>query len=120
MVSELDRCRPWIEGALAYSGGTHEWEDVVEGVRSGLMQLWPAPRGCLVTEIVRYPRRRVVNVFLAGGEMDQLLDMDGDLVRWARAQGCSAVALTGRKGWERALRPLGWMPQHVTVVKEIG
>jgi len=27
-VNELERCRPWIEAALEYSGGTHEFEDV--------------------------------------------------------------------------------------------
>ena len=33
--SELNRCRPWIEAALEYSGGTHYFEDIVEGIVSG-------------------------------------------------------------------------------------
>ena len=54
-VNELERCRPWIEAALEYSGGTHEFEDVAKGIIEGRMQLWPSPRGCIVTEIVVYP-----------------------------------------------------------------
>ena len=74
-VNELERCRPWIEAALEYSGGTHNFEDVAKGILEGNMQLWPTPRGCIVTEIVVYPRKKVLNVFLGGGELDQLLDM---------------------------------------------
>ena len=31
---ELNRCRPWIEAALSYSGGTHLYEDIVEGIEN--------------------------------------------------------------------------------------
>ena len=72
VVNELERCRPWIEAALQYTGGTHEFEDIVDGIRSSRMQLWPSKRGCIVTEIVIYPRKKVLNLFLAGGELDQI------------------------------------------------
>ena len=42
MKEELERCKPWIEAALEYSGGTHDWIDVCEGIYKGTMQLWPA------------------------------------------------------------------------------
>ena len=59
----IERCRPWIEAALEYSGGTHTFEDISEGIQDGRMQLWPATRGCIVTEIVVYPRKKYLNVF---------------------------------------------------------
>ena len=43
------------------------------------MQLWQGPRGCIVTEIVVYPRKKVLNLFLAGGELDQIVDMNDDI-----------------------------------------
>ena len=82
-VDELERCRPWIEDALKYCGGTHHFDDIAAGVYAGRMQLWPAPRGCIVTEIVVYPRKRVLNLFLAGGELDQIVDMNNDITAWA-------------------------------------
>ena len=75
MDNELDRCKTWIEAALEYSGGTHDFEDVVQGITLGTMQLWPTPKGCIVTEIVIYPKKKVLNVFLGGGELEQIMDM---------------------------------------------
>jgi hypothetical protein len=117
-INELERCRPWIEAALEYSGGTHNFDDVAEGLASGKMQLWPAPKGCIVTEIVVYPRKKVLNVFLGGGELDQLLDMHEDVIAWSKAQGCVALTITGRYGWKKPLTKHGWKPLHASYVKE--
>jgi hypothetical protein len=117
-ISELERCRPWIEDALKYCNGTHSYEDVVQSISKGMMQLWPAPRGCMVTEIVIYPRKKVLNIFLAGGELDQLLDMNSDMNAWAKEQGCTGGSLTGRVGWKKVLEPMGWKLAHSHFVKE--
>ena len=118
-VNELERCRPWIEAALQYSGGTHSFEDVAKGILEGNMQLWPSPRGCIVTEIVIYPRKKVLNVFLGGGELDQLLDMHNDVTDWAKSYGCEALTITGRFGWKKPLKAHGWKPLHASFQKEI-
>ena len=118
-IDELARCRPWIEAALEYSGGTHNFDDVVSGLAEGKMQLWPAPKGCIVTEIEVYPRKKVLNVFLGAGELDQLMDMHKDVIAWSKAQGCVAVTITGRYGWKKPLTKHGWKPLHASYVKEI-
>ena len=118
-IDELTRCRTWIEAALEYSGGTHSFDDVAEALASGKMQLWPAPKGCIVTEIVVYPRKKVLNVFLGAGELDQLMDMHKDVIAWSKAQGCVAVTITGRHGWKKPLTKHGWKPLHASYVKEI-
>lgn len=117
-IDELERCRPWIEAALEYSGGTHNFDDVEAGLALGKMQLWPAPKGCIVTEIVVYPRKKVLNIFLAGGELDQILDMDNDVKNWAKQHGCTAATMSGRMGWKKPLAPLDWKLQHVSFLKE--
>ena len=118
-IDELARCRAWIEAALEYSGDTHSFDDVAEALASGKMQLWPAPKGCIVTEIVVYPRKKVLNVFLGAGELDQLMDMHKDVIAWSKAQGCEAVTITGRYGWKKPLTKHGWKPLHASYVKEI-
>jgi hypothetical protein len=104
----LEHCRKWIEDALEYSGGTHDFQDVADGILSGRMQLWPAEKGCAVTEIVEFPKKRTLNVFLAGGEMDTIVDMLKSAETWGKAQGCSAMTVAGRKGWKRVLAPHGF------------
>ncbi|MEY4863801.1 MAG: hypothetical protein RLZ51_1896 [Pseudomonadota bacterium] len=117
-AAELLRCRPWIEDALEYSGGTHAFEDVVQGIVEGRMQLWPAARGCAVTEIVLYPRKSVLHVFLAGGEMDQIIDMIDSAVEWSKGQGCTSMTIAGRHGWARVLGKYGYRPVMTVLEKE--
>jgi len=119
VVDEFKRCQKWIEDALEYSGGTHETIDVFHGIIEGRMQLWPAPEGCLVTEIIKYPRKTVLHIFLAGGKLEQLTDMHSDVVGWGKQQGCTALTLAGRRGWEKALKNFGWKPILTTLSKEI-
>lgn len=111
--------REWIEAALEHSNGTHTFEDIVKGISEGRMQLWPAERGVMVTEIVVYPRRKMLNIFLAGGDLDQLLDMGDDMRAWAKAQGCDGAMLTGRKGWARVMKNHGWREKWITMTTEI-
>ena len=68
MTEELIRCRHWIQLALEKGGDTHDFVDIVDGVISGHMQLWSGERGCCVTEILVYPNKKILHVFLAGGE----------------------------------------------------
>ena len=116
---ELERCREWIESALAFSGGTHEFSDIVEGIHSLRYQFWAAERGCAVTEIIVYPRKRVLHVFLAGGEMDQILDMESSAAEFARQQNCHGMSLAGRKGWSKVLKDYGWNEAFTTLSKEL-
>lgn len=116
---ELERCKDWIEAALEYSGGTHEWSDIVEGIHSLRYQFWPAEKGCAVTEIILFPRKKIFHVFLAGGEMDQIVDMNDSAAQFAKAQGCDGMSIAGRKGWSRVLKNEGWTESFTTLAKEL-
>jgi hypothetical protein len=116
---ELERCKDWIEAALEYSGGTHEWSDIVEGIHSLRYQFWPAERGCAVTEIILFPKKKIFHVFLAGGEMDQIVDMNDSAAQFAKAQGCDGMSIAGRKGWSRVLKNEGWTESFTTLAKEL-
>lgn len=117
-MNELERCRPWIEAALEYSNGHHEFEDIVDGIVKGNLQLWPGPDGCMVTELIQYPRKKMLNIFLAGGTLEQMHDMANDMRAWAKAQGCDGAMLSGRRGWVREMRKHGWKELWTTVVLE--
>jgi hypothetical protein len=118
MDKELDRCKPWIEAALKRSGGLNTWDFVVEKIGSGHMQLWPYPKGCIVTEIVVYPNTKALNVFLAGGELDEILHMTENVKEWAKLEGCSFASFNGRFGWQKHLEKIGWKPRSITMHME--
>ena len=86
------------------------------------MQLWLGANGCAVTEIVVYPNKKVLHVFLAGGDqgqgIEQITDMHDDAMAWGKAQGCDGMTVTGRRGWKKILQPKGWTEQFTTLLKE--
>ena len=118
-LDEFVRCAPWLQGALDAGGNTHTLRDVFAAVCEGRMQFWPAPNGCAVTEIVVYPQNKVLHVFLAGGEMQQIVDMDSSAAEFARANGCDGLSICGRRGWARVLKNNGWKETMTTLVKEL-
>jgi len=119
VLDEIVRCKPWLEAALERSNGTHTLADVVQSVAEGKMQFWPAPRGCAVTEIVSYPGKKVLHIFLAGGDLDQIVDMDSSAVEFAKMNGCTGVTIAGRKGWARVLKDKGYQETYTVLGKDI-
>ena len=108
-----------IERALKHAGGSHTFTDVVDAVRAGKLFFWPGEYSCLVTEFVQYPQQRLLHVFLAAGDLDEIKSMEPSLRTFAESVKCSAISLTGRRGWVRALADLGFKEAHTIVVKKI-
>jgi len=76
---------------------------------SGQAQLWVGETAAMVTQCVDEPAGRSLHVWLAGGDLAEILRLKPGVEAWGRAQGCSRVTLNGRKGWARVLRPLGFV-----------
>ena len=122
ITEELMRGKVWIESALKKGGETHDFKDIVDGVLSGHMQLWMGANGCAVTEVIVYPNKKVLHVFLAGGDkgygIKQITDMHDDAMAWGKLQGCDGMTVAGRKGWKKVLESRGWSEQFTTLLKE--
>jgi len=119
LFDQLAACRGWIEDALEYAGGAHTFDDIARGVLDGRFRLWIKPTGCAVTEIQTFPRKKVCNIFLAGGDMQTIKDLQAPCEEYARMMSCSGLVLTGRKGWVRALASEGWAESHTTLKREL-
>lgn len=76
--------------------------------------------GALVTEILDYPKKRVLSLaFLGGIDMPRWADCIKDLELWAKDAGCHQVEIPGRHGWERVFRALGYRPITYTCAREL-
>ena len=112
--------KPYVDAALVYAGGTHEFSDVEAMVEAGTAQFWPGVHSCIVTQIDYQPRRRVLNIFLAGGNLAEIEAMTPLVLRYGYDQGCTAATFTGRKGWERTfLGRTGWSMEMVMFAKAL-
>lgn len=115
----LEDYRKQIDAALGYAGGTHTFEDVAALVKSGEVQAWYAPQSVLITELVEYPRLKMCNVFLAGGDLKEIEAMTPDVERWAIAQGCTRAQLIGRRGWSKTfLTRTGWVLSPLEILQK--
>lgn len=103
-----------LEKALDLAGRTHEISDVVEAIRAGRMQCFSSDKAFVVTEIASYPRKKHMNVFLAVGELADVMSLQPQIAAFAREHGCKALVMSGRRGWSSVLPHHGWSPVGVT------
>lgn len=120
-VFALARYKRHIEAALAYAGDTHRYDDVLELIAAGNVQCFPGPASVVITEICSYPRRKTLNIWLAGGNLREIEAMEPMILEWGRAQGCDTATFTGRRGWARTFltRKAGWSEALVMFAKDL-
>lgn len=119
-LEHLVRLRQHVEAALEYSGGTHNFDDIVEMVQENKLQVWPASESIVLTEIIIYPRLKNLHYFLAGGDLIELSRMRPMIESWGKSLGCTRVTLAGRKGWARTfLQDEGYRPQWSVMAKDL-
>ena len=119
------RARPLLEEALRHCGGTHELEDVLKAIAEGRLQLWLGERSAGVSEILTFPRKRVLNLFLAGGDLGEMKTLRAGVEAFARGHACQGVMFSGRltdaarraSGWSRAWP--AYAATHISLCKEI-
>ena len=118
--SEWLRCRHWIEAALPYARGTHTIEDIEDGIERGQFVFWSGRKCAVITEILNYPRKRVLHYFLLGGDLKELIGfMEPRISAWAKTQGCVGVSGAGRAGFERVFARSGFEPAWRVIYKDI-
>jgi len=99
----------WLLGllgeALEHCHGTHSLEDVRQALQEGKLQLWVGERSIAVTERLHYPRKDVVNIFLAGGDLEEMRACLPGIEAYARGVGASAMMMSWREkrksGWAK-------------------
>jgi len=104
MEDHWQRCRRYIEDALEYAGGSHTIEDVWQSIQEGKALFFPLDKSAIVTEIVDYPQKAMCRIWLAGGDLDELMQAEVALSAWAKTQGCDGMEIIGRRGWSRQLK----------------
>lgn len=112
-------CRDGLLRAIERTNGTHTEDDVLFMLFQGKLRLLRHGESGLVVEIMESPRMKILHVFLAGGKMDEILEMEKKLPALAKSLGCVRVTLAGRCGWERALKEHGWGEKIIYLQKDL-
>jgi hypothetical protein len=113
-VSEWERAKHHIAPAL--DGWT--LEAVESEIEQGRARLWTTENSAAVTQLHEYPAGRVLRLWLAGGDLDELRGLHDSIAeRYAREQGCVRIEIEGRPGWERVFQ--GYRKTRVILTKEV-
>lgn len=107
-----------IEEAMRSQGDTLDFNYVLECLENGRMQSFSEGDSLLITEIQNYPKKKVLHVVAAVGEMDEILKMEPRFEEFARRMGCSMITASGRSGWSRVATE-GWNTLYTTYGKDI-
>lgn len=119
LFDELVRCRAWIEAALKHFNGTHNFDDIVKCVMTCEFQFWPLPNAVVLTEIQTYPRKRVLHVMAAGGDIREILSHEAVLEQFALDNKCTSLTCSGRRGWLRVVKKDGLLPASYTTERTL-
>lgn len=124
LAAEIDRCQPWIQAALERSCAdgrpTHSFLCVRQMILSNEAQLWSTENGCCVTILSTFPLRTIMQVWLLGGDFEEVFETHADNVeRYARNNNCDVLFVTGRRGWVRRLEPHGYTEMGAVVARKL-
>lgn len=116
--NEFARCAPWLLAAIEYNGGEISLADVYDGIASGTYLLIPGRACAIVLEPIAHPSgKRVMNFFLAGGDLKELQRLEQRICAMARQDGFDSAAIFGRRGWLKRLN--GYAEKAVYMEKKL-
>jgi len=114
------RSKPFLVDALAYAG-LHSIDDLLEEVEEGSALFYPVQDGAAVFKLAEYPQKRVLIVWVYGGDMASNIEGVLEAAEFhARELDCTEITIGGRRGWERVLKPYGFAHRGVVLTKDIG
>ena len=114
---------PLIERALQHAEGELVPDDIKKHLDKNDLRLWIALEGketiaAMVTEIIQYPRKKIVRVItLAGKNMDMWYDFLPMIEGYAIRNGCSSLEAWSRKGMARKLKD--WKHSYDIITKDL-
>ena len=115
-MSLLESVAPYLEAALRRSGEGLTLDRVAEEVSAG--RVWLIHSGHAAVAL--RPNGADLHVWLAGGELSEIMDMEIEVSRSAREIGFKRMTVSGgRNGWARVLKSRGWTAEGNDLVKEL-
>ena len=108
-----------IAAALLKAGDLLTIADLRTLATKGRVQWWGDETVAIGTELMVYPRRNVLNCFMAAGDIAGVLALQDRVTDFARQMQCSHMVAHGQPGWGRVGRAYGWRPHSVQFVREV-
>lgn len=118
MNNAYARHRDEIAGMLDERFYPLSWVD--QQVASGAIRTMVNDGGFIGFEVKEYPSgAREAHGMFAVGDLDAILELIDQVEAYARSQGFIALTIASREGWAKVLKPRGFEPHQLTIMKEL-
>lgn len=105
--------------ALREGGGTHTLQDLLDEIKAGTKQSFAYGSTWAITQVLDFPRKRVLELFMVVGVGCELAILEEQIVKFAKEVGADFIRTQGRKGWKHRAKEMGWKHSHNIFIKEI-
>ena len=96
---------PLLIEALHTGADLFSPEEMYQKIKDGDASLWlsNSKQSAAVTTWTQSSAGPILNLWLAGGKLDELRDMLISAEQWGKQRGAVRAMIAGRKGWEKVL-----------------
>lgn len=115
---------PVLQRAVDDADGRWTVEQLLDDVARCEVMVWVVTdedheiKGVFTTRIIQSRVKWLLIEDLAGEDLSEWInEAHAKVEAWARELGVEQILIEGRRGWERTLKPLGYMPTRTTCVK---
>jgi len=114
--AEFERAWVFLAPAIERSG-EHTKASVLAALGRGHRQLWVSATSATITEMIVYPSGlKVMNIWLGGGDLGQILSWFPAMEKWGRTNGATQSRINGRRGW---VKTTGYKEIRVVMSKDL-
>jgi hypothetical protein len=118
--AEWTKAEPFLTEALDRSGEGYPADEIRRRIEAGEAQAWVGKAALLVTVTYDEPAGSVLHLWLAGGDLSELVTvLRPQAEAWGRTQGCNKAIIVGRAGWVRTLAEAGYAERARVVEKAL-
>lgn len=89
-------------------GGLYTVSDILKNISCGRMQSFVENNSWAITQIVDFPRKRVLEIFAVIGDLEDLRVLHDRIIEYAADLPADVVVAYGRKGWLPDAKRRGW------------
>jgi hypothetical protein len=119
MTPERQALLDKVKRGLAWHGDYLTLDDLIDMARERRVQIWSNDRALAATEILAFPRKRILNAIIAAGSLAGVQALEEEIAAFAREQGADAMVTHGRPGWARIGERTGWQAHSMLFVRRL-
>jgi hypothetical protein len=107
-----------MKKALTSSGDLFTLGDIAEHLKDGRMQGHVEGNTWAITQIHRWPNKISVNILYVVGNIEESVQLEQKISKWAKDMGADFITAIGRDGWWEHRLP-GWDKVGILYSKEL-